>query len=408
MTRRVLAGLALGIAAGAIAFATGSALLLRLAAILEPLGTLWVNAILMTVVPLVVASLIVGVATSSDMSLVGRLGRRSALWFVLLASASALIAALLTPVLLRWLPLDAATVASLRATGAASAPAALAVPTPRAWLESLVPANVVRAAADGAVLPLVLFTIVFGLALARIEDQARTAVLRVFEGIAAAMRVLIGWVLLLAPVGVFALAFALASRVGASAAGALAYYVAITVVVSLVLMGALYLVTIPAARVGLLRFARAAAPAQAVAFGSRSSLASLPALIDGAERGLGIDPAVSGFCLPLGVATFKASGPAAILVGLLFGSRLYGVSLGPVAMVEATIAAMILSFAVPGVPGGWLLVASPLFAALGIPIQAIGTLLAVDAIPDMFRTPVNVTADLAVAAIVGQGTRADA
>lgn len=402
MTRRVLAGLGLGIAAGAIAFATGSTFLLALARALEPIGILWVNAILMTVVPLVVASLIVGIASATDSRHLGRMGRRSAGWFLAIAAGSALLAALATPVLLRWLPLDPTTVASLRASAASGAAAHLVAPTPQAWLLSLVPANVVRAAADGAMLPLVLFSIVFGLALARIGSEPRTALLRVFEGIASAMRVVIGWVLVAAPVGVFALAFALASRVGAGAAGALAYYVVLTVVMSMALMLVLYVVALLAGRVSLARFARAAAPAQAVAFGSRSSLASLPALITGAERQLGVPPAVSGFVLPLGVAAFKASGPAAILVGLLFGSRLYGIALGPVAMAEATAAAAILSFAVPGVPGGWLLVAAPLFAALGVPVEAIGTMLAVDAIPDMFRTPVNVTADLVVTAIVAR------
>ena len=124
----------------------------------------------------------------------------------------------------------------------------------------------------------------------------------------------------------------------------------------------------------------------------------------GAERGLGVPTAVAGFALPLAVATFKFSGPAAILVGVLFTGRLYDISFGPLALAQATLMALVLSFAVPGVPGGWLLIAAPIFAAMGVPVQAIGMLLAVDAIPDMFRTPVNVTADLAVTAILGRET----
>lgn len=398
----MLIGLVLGIVAGVAAFSTGNAALLALARWVEPAGTLWVNAILATVIPLVVSSLVVGVASSSDARFVGRMGRGAALLFVAFAASSALVAALITPPLLAWLPLDAAATASLRASAAAVAPSTQAVPGLRDWLVGLVPTNAVKAAADGAILPLVVFTLGFALALTRLETSPRTAVLGFFQGVAEAMRVLVGWVLALAPYGVFALTFALTARLGAAAAGALAYYVALTVAVSIVLMLGLYPATALAARISLVRFARAAAPAQAVAFGSRSSLASLPALIDGAERRLDISPAVAGFSLPLAVATFKMSGPAAILVGVLFTGRFYDVAFGPMALAQITLMALVLSFAVPGVPGGWLLIAAPVFAAMGLPLQAIGMLLAVDAIPDMFRTPVNVTADLAVAAILGR------
>ena len=404
MSRRVLAGLALGLAAGVVANTTRLPALLALGALADPVGTLWVNAILMTVVPLVVSSLVVGVASSSDARLVGRLGRAAAALFVLLASCSGAIAVLITPPLLAWLPLDAATTSSLHAGAATAAASHLAVPTAREWFVGLVPTNAIRAAADGAMLPLVVFTLAFALALTRVEPSLRASVLRFFEGVAMAMRVLVGWVLALAPLGVFALTFALAARLGATAAGALAYYVALTVAVSVVLLLGLYPVAIVGARLSFRRFASAAAPAQAVAFGSRSSLASLPALIDGAERLLGVPPAVAGFSLPLAVATFKLSGSAAILVGVLFMSRLYGISLGPLALAQVAVASIVLSFAVPGVPGGWLLIAAPVFAAVGLPAQAIGTLLAVDAIPDMFRTTVNVTADLAVTAILGRRT----
>lgn len=407
MSRRVLAGLLLGLAAGTIAKTIGIPALLWLAVLLEPVGTLWVHAILVTVIPLVVASLIVGIAGAGDARFVGRLGRRAALLFLAFAASSALIGAIIAPPLLAWLPLDDAMVAALRASAATTASAHLATPTVREWIVELVPANAIKAAADGAILPLVLFTLAFAIALTRVDAAVRAPVIRFFEGIDAAMRVLIGWVLALAPVGVFALTFALAARLGASAAGALAYYIAFAVIISVVLLILVYPVTAAGAHVTLPRFAAAAAPAQAVAFGSRSSLASLPALLDGAERQLGVTHAVAGFSLPLAVATFKLSSPAAMLVGLLFTSRMFGIPLGPLAIAQAAVMAVVLSFAVPGVPGGWLLIGAPIFAAAGLPLQAIGVLLAVDAIPDMFRTTLNVTGDLAVAAMLGRNTRGD-
>lgn len=404
MSHRVLVGVVVALVLGSIAHSTQLPALLVLVTVSEPVGTLWINAILSTVIPLVVSSLIVGIASSSDTRFVGRLGRRAALWFLVFSAVSAAIAALLAPLLLAWLPLDAAMSASLRARALTAAVSSAAVPTVREWLIGLVPSNIIKAAADGAMLPLVIFTIAFALALTRVEASLREAVLRFFDGVSAAVRVLVGWVLALAPVGVFALTFAFAARLGLSAAGALAYYVALAVSVSVVLTLVLYPATVLSARISLFRFARAAAPAQAVAFGSRSSLASLPALLHGAERGLGVSSAVAGFALPVAVATFKFSAPAAILVGVFFTARLYDVSFGPFALAQATVMALVLSFAVPGIPGGWLLIAAPIFAAMGLPVQAIGMLLAVDAIPDMFRTPANVTADLAVTAILGRET----
>ena len=208
--------------------------------------------------------------------------------------------------------------------------------------------------------------------------------------------------------GVFALAFPLAARLGAAAAGALGYFVALSAAMCLVLLLAVYPLAVVAGRVPLRRFARAAAPAQAVAFGSRSSLASLPALIDGAERRLGLPPAVTGFCLPLAVSTFKLGAPVVMLVGLLVMGRLYGVPIDAADLAQATAAAALLSFSAPGVPGGALLVAAPIFATAGVPLEALGLLLAVDTIPDMFRAPANVTADLAVAAILARHAPAPA
>jgi Na+/H+-dicarboxylate symporter len=395
----VAIGLILGFAAGVATYAARNPTLLSLAALAEPVGTLWVNAILMTVLPLVVATLIVGVAAAGDARFVGRLGREALALFLLLVSCSSAATALIVPPLLSRFPVNVATTASLRAAAASATSAHVAVPSARDWLVGLVPSNPIRAAADGAILPVVIFTFVFALALTRIEPTLRQAVLGFFEGVAAAMRVLVGWVLALAPLGVFALTFPLAARVGATAAGALAYYFALVATMCGLLMVALYPLAIFGGRVSLRRFARAAAPAQAVAFGARSSLASLPALIDAAER-LGLPRTVTGFALPLAVSTFKLCAPTIVLIGILFSCRIYGITLDSAHLAQAAIASVLLSFAVPGVPGGALLVATPIFASVGLPAAAIGILLAVDTIPDLLRTPVNSTADLTVAAIL--------
>ncbi len=404
LATRVVGGLTLGLAVGAAINASRHPTLLALVSWIEPVGTLWVNAILMTVIPLVVSSLILGVASTDDPRMIGQLGRRAFLLFLVLVCASSGITALVAPSLLRWLPIDAATAASLRA-----GPAAVAthpVPGPATlgqWFVGLVPSNPVKAAADGTLLPLVVFTLAFALAVTHLPAELRLGLVRFFEAVASAMRILVEWVLVLAPLGVFALALPLAARLGVAAAGALGYYVALVSILPVAFLLLLYPAVAIGGRVSMRRFARAAAPAQAVAFSARSSLASLPALIEGAEQRLGLPPAVTGFCLPLAVSTFKFCGPVVVIVGALFMGRLYGVVIGPAQLVEAAALAALLSFTSPGIPGGAVIATAPaVFAALGLPAEGVGMLIALDTVPDMFRTPANVTADLAVATILAR------
>jgi Na+/H+-dicarboxylate symporter len=210
---------------------------------------------------------------------------------------------------------------------------------------------------------------------------------------------IVGWLIAVAPIGVFMLVTPTAARLGASLAGALGVYILayvgmmVSIGVVLCVVGAL------GGGVGLPRFFRAALPAQAVAFSSSSSLASLPALIDSAER-LGIPPSVAGFVLPLAVSSFKVVIAASWLVGTMFLARLYGVSLGFTDYVTVVAAAVALSFATPGVPNGAFLLLAPVLASLGIPAAGVALLIAVDAIPDLFATAANVSADFAAAAIV--------
>jgi Na+/H+-dicarboxylate symporter len=206
----------------------------------------------------------------------------------------------------------------------------------------------------------------------------------------------------LAPVGVFALALTLAARVGASVAGALGYYVLIVCAMFVVQLMALYPVVALAGQVPLRRFAQATFTAQAVAFGSRSSLASLPALIEGANEGLELHPGISGFVLPLAVSTFKIGVPISWVVGALFIARLHDVPLdySQIALVAA--GAIILSFSTPGIPSGSLVLMAPLLASIGLPVAGIGILIALDVFPDSFKTTLNVTADMAAAAILSR------
>jgi Na+/H+-dicarboxylate symporter len=399
-TVAALVALALGLAAGMVVSASGSPALRGLAALIEPLGALWVNAIRMTLVPLVVALLFTSVASFADLRAVGRLGARAAALFLALLAGAAVFAAVAAPPLFERMAVDPAASAALRAHAQTAAlPAEL--PTLRGFVVGLVPTNPLRAAADGAMLPLIVFTLLFAAATARLAPEPRALVTGFFRGVGEAMLTIVRWILRLTPIGVFALAVAMGAELGLGAAGAVGYYVLVLCALVAVATLALYPIVALASRTSMRRFAEACAPAQAVAVGTRSSLASLPALIEGARRVLGDRPGITGFVLPLAVSTFKLNTPIADLVGPLFLAQLYGIELTAAQIVTMTAVSVAMSFSNPGIPsGGLFVVTAPVMMSAGLPLEGIGLLIAADAIPDIFNTVINVTGDMAVATIV--------
>ncbi len=250
-------------------------------------------------------------------------------------------------------------------------------------------------------LPLIVFTVAFAFALTRVPGAGRETVTRFAVAVKDTMFVLIRWILELAPIGVFGLVLPLAARMGAAAAGALGYFVLVASALVTVAMLALYPVTAALSRVSLGRFARAALPAQIVGFSTRSSLASLPAMVDATER-MELPPKVTGLVLPVAVSIFKFSSPIARIAGTLFVARLYGIELGVPEIAAIAGAIGLLSFYSPGIPSGGLFIMTPVYMSLGLPVEGIGLLIAVDLIPDMFITAANVTADMTAAALLSR------
>ena len=400
---KALAGLVAGLAAGIAIAATGRPALSPIGSAADIVGTLWINAILMTILPLVVSKLIVSIAGQDNGRALGRAGWRAGALFLVLLTATAAAAAAVMPAVFAGLPIDQAASASLRASAAAAASPASPVPAGQ-WIVAFVPANAVRAAADGAIIPVLVFTVAFALAATRLSRALREPLVSLFRAIDAAITVLLHWIVALSPVGVFALGLALAMRVGAGIVTALVYYVVVSSVVMVIITGALYLVVLAGAGVSPVQFGRAAAPAQVVAFGTHSSMASLPAMIEGAEGRLKLSPTATGFVLPLALAAFKYSGPAWFVVIAFFIGRLYDVAIDPSRVVALVLASVLTSFAIGGVPSGAAVVVAPVLAAAGLPVEAMGLLLAVDPIPNAFRTVANVTGMMAVS-VLADGRR---
>jgi Na+/H+-dicarboxylate symporter len=396
----ILLGFVAGIAAGA-AFP-------RLAPYVTPFGSIWVKALTALVVPLVVALIITAVSSLADTRAVGRIGVRVLLiFFALLVAGSALVA-LVTPALLTVLHVTHASAGALGVIPSPVAAAGQNAPGFWGWMETLVPSNPVAAAADGTLLPLVVFTIAFALATTRLTPESRANVVGFFRGVADAMLILVKWVLWIAPAGVFALAYALGARTGLGSARLLLTFVVLVAAACMVFLIALYLVATVIGRVPLARWTRSILRAQIVAFSTRSSLASLPAMIEAGETGLALPPAVTGFVMPLAVSTFKLGATIGIATGSLFLARLYGITVTPSQLTSIAVSSVLLSFSIPGIPAGVILVIVPVLSGLGVPAEGIGILLAIDAVPDMFRTLTNVTADMVAAVLVARSMPAQA
>lgn len=393
-----IVGLALGLVTGAVIGWSGSTAGQAFAAFVAPIGTMWVNALRMTVVPLIASLLIATLASGHDARSFGRLGRRALAVFAVTLLSVAVIGVVAVPPVFSLLHVDPAAAASLRAS--AAEPALTHTPGFADWIAGLAPANVVRSAADSAMLPIIVFASLLGLGLSRVGGAGR--LVTVLRGLSDAMIQIVRWVLLFAPIGAFALAVPLAMHLGNAAAGAIAFYLAAMVGFHVV-VGLLFYVVVPAlTRTPLMRFVRALLPAQIIVVSTRSSLAALPAMLEGAQRELEIPPQVAGFVIPFGVALLRANIAMSWIIQVLFLAKLYGLAVGAGGVLAVAAGSIALSFSVPGIPSGGFLVAAPYLPGLGLPIQAIGILIALDAIPDIFKTLFNVTAHVAAAQIVAR------
>ena len=400
LTTRIMIALAAGLGLGAaVAHVTPESLL----AAADLAGALWLNALRMTIVPLVFSMLVTSAVAAAATAAAGGIAARALAIFIALLFASAAFGALAIETLLAWSPIRPESVEAIRAGLGAAGASMPAMPPLAEWLKGLVPSNPLRAAVDDAMVPLVVFALLFGFAASRIGADSKRHIVGFFQAVADTMLVLVHWVLLIGPLGVFALSFALGVRVGLGAAGALLHYVLLIVAICLLLTLSVYMFVV-VARIDLKAFARAAAAGQAVAFSTQSSLAALPAMVEGAQQHLRVPPRVTGLVLPLAVSLFRYTSPAANLAIALYLAAFYGIEPSLAQVVAAVGVAAVVSLGAVSLPGQVSFFTScvPICMALGVPLAALPLLLAVEAIPDIFRTVGNVTADVAVTAFVAR------
>ena len=401
---RVLLALVIGLGSGALLQSQDIAEINTAASVIDAIGSLWLNALRMTIVPLVFTLLVIGIASVADAAATGRLAIRAIIAFATLLIGFSIYSVLATQGILGVWAIDPEGAAALRNDAVAPAAGAAQASSLADFLKTLAPSNVLKAAAEDAILPLVVFGAFFGFAATRLPATLKTSLLTLFRAISETMLVIVRWVLWAGPVGVFALSFGVGFNTGLGSASILLQYIVVislvTASVTVILFG---LVTVTgAAPFG--QFMRAAGPVLAVAFSTQSSLASLPAMLERTRDVLGAPERTTGLVLPLAVAVFRVTSPVANLAVAVFIARIYGVTPGPPQFVAAILVAFAVSIGSVGLPGQISFFASvaPICIALGAPIDLLPILLAVEVIPDIFRTVGNVTGDMGVTAFLAR------
>jgi len=397
---RILIALVAGLLLGILLTAQIPALAKQLDFAFDIVGTLWLNGLRMTVVPLIVALVITGIVKSAEAARAGPMAARTVTWIVVMMSLSAVMGAILTPTFLALVPMPQESADALR-SALTTAASVGEQPGLRDFIVALVPTNAIAAAASDSILPLLIFTMTFAFAITKLATEPRQHMAGFFSALADAMVIVIEWVLKLAPIGVFALAFVVGARSGFAALGAVLHYIGIVSMVGIVVGAFAYPVAVFAGKVKFRDYMRQIAPVQAFAVSTQSSLASLPLMLQKSEA-LGVRESTAGLVLPMAVALLRVTGPAMNLAVALYVANWFGIKLDAFDYSFAIFIAALTSMGAVSLPGTVSFVTSiaPICLAPGIPVEPLPLLFAVETLPDIFRTTGNVQMDVALATAI--------
>lgn len=392
---RVFTGLLGGIIAGLLLSRFLPDAVPQISAIAQPIGKLWLNALQMTIVPLVVSLLIVGINQASDIAESGRVARRAMTWIITLLFLASLAAAIAAPFILGFMPHSAELMQTLQSASVNTVPAASGPAND--WTTTLIPTNAIAAAATTAIVPLVAFTLLFAFALTQINQERRKQIVGFFQGISDAVIVMVNWILWVGPLGVFALILPISAQAGGGVIKALGIYILMLCMLYLAITALLYAVAGFGKGEALMRYAKAILPAQVVAMSTQSSVATLPAMVNSSQA-LAYPNQVTGLVLPLAVSLFRITSPIQYLGVVSFIAWAYGIDLSLATTAVCVCLSVIISIGSVGLPGQAIFMGTnlPVVQAAGLPVDSLGLLVAVDMIPDIFATLGNVTADLTV------------
>ena len=371
------------------------------------LGTMFINLLKMIIVPLILASVITGVAALGSGPDIGRLGSKTLGFYVLTTLLAVLIALflvnLIEPGVSNGEPVGDKLALSADAAQVTEGVKSRADASVLDTIKGIVPPNIVEAAANTKLLALVFFAVIFGFFLARIDPPHQGTVMSFWQGIFQVMMRVTGWVMTLAPIGVFALIAKVVAVSGFSGAGPLLLFAG-CVVAGLAIYGfvALPILLAVAARVNPWKLYPAMAPALLTAFSTASSSATLPLSLNCLEKRAGVSERIAGFVMPLGASVNHAGSALYECAAAMFIAQAYGLHLDFSTQFTVVILALITSMGIAGIPAASLVGIAIILAAVGLPAEAIGVLLVFDRLLDMCRTAINVLADAACTVIVAR------
>lgn len=390
--------LCIGLIIGIVAHSTGSDVLNTIGAWVAPIGEVWTNYLRLVAIPLIICLLIVTVARMQRGVTLGKIGVASLATFSSFLILGGLIALFVGIPLMRWMPptIDGMAMPSI----GDEVQAEQAGGTFGDWFVKLVPTNAFAAAASGELLPLLVVTLLFAFAIRCISETGRSILVDFFSAVGEAVMKLISWAIFVMPIGVFALAYGFGMKHGTAIAGVAAYFITFISAICVLFVLIMYPIAAVVGKLGFRKFAVGVAPSQTVAASTRSSLATLPTVMQGAEKTLGMSAGVVSFVLPLAASIFKPNRALTSVATLIFVATLFGVALDPgtVLVFFATVA--ILSIGTPGIPSGAGYTTMGAYVAIGIPAEGYIFFKSLDPIPDIFKTVVNVTGFMAAASIV--------
>ena len=403
LERQILAGFAVGLAVGAVARIESLSAFRDAVIAIEPVGVAFIRLVSMVVVPLVIASVFVGVASLGDVRSLGRIGGKTLLYFLVTTLLAAAIGLLIA---------TASGIGVGLPTGEAPA-STTALPTPPTFVQTLIgfiPQNPFAAAASGELLPLIIAVCIFGAAATVAPSDARAAVVRFFEGVNTLAMIVIGWLMKLAPAAVFVLIAVTVARSGISLLTQLAAFTAVVIIALAVHVVVVLLPILQfGARVGVPTFFRSVSDALLLAFSTASSNATLPVSMAAARDRLGIPADVVGFMLPAGASLNKNGAAVYKAATAVFIAQIYGMPMTAGTMLTILLASTLAAFAGTGVPGSSLVTTLIVLNAIGLgprAAAAIALVAAVDRPLDMCRTTVNTIGNLVGAAWIARTERA--
>lgn len=387
--------LLLGFGCGAISHGSINPFVLAINSNLDTIGTVWLNALKVVVVPITVSLLIVGIGSLPTSRELGKWGGTSVLSFLGLLLCGVAFALTIGFVSVRLVPpptirIEPLPVATSEAVGGFAE-----------WFTSLIPSSFFEAVSKGDLLPIAIMSTLFALAVRKIDTAHRDLVLSLFTAIREALLVYVRWVMMMLPIGGFALAYSLIAKTGIGFAAATVQFLTYAALLLLTFGAALYFLVAIIGRVSLRVFSRAALPAQIMAVGSRSSVACLPSMVESADA-MELPAPASQFCIPMAVSILKLNRSITAPSKLIFFATVFGVALQPNSVFAFVVTTLLISFSTPGLPSGAGASNFGAYVAAGLPAEGVALFEAINPILDPINTAINVTGDLAAAAITSR------